>query len=152
MNLLAIKSGESGAIKGNYKEFIENPYNGDASILTYTDRNILSLPFSSQHIFNGGNSSLDIKIAPSIARVYDKDFKKTVFEIAPNGNKLISPNTTQNPTRLWRSLKEDVISSKIQYNLDLKGEKIQVKLNLVVLLLINKETSKLTIIELLTEG
>ena len=51
-----------------------------------------------------------------------------------------------------RSLKEDVISSKIQYNLDLKGEKIQVKLNLVVLLLINKETSKLTIIELLTEG
>ncbi len=128
LNLLAIKSGESGAIKGNYKEFIENPYNGDASILTYTDRNILSLPFSSQHIFNGGNSSLDIKIAPSIARVYDKDFKKTVFEIAPNGNKLISPNTTQNPTRLWRSLKEDVISSKIQYNLDLKGEKIQGKI------------------------
>ncbi|MGB1713443.1 MAG: TonB-dependent receptor, partial [Flavobacteriaceae bacterium] len=34
LNLLAIKSGESGAIKGNYKEFIENPYNGDASILT----------------------------------------------------------------------------------------------------------------------
>ena len=128
LNLLAIKSGESGAIKGNYKEFIENPYNGDASILTYTDRNILSLPFSSQHIFNGGNSSLDIKIAPSIARVYDKDFKKTVFEIAPNGNKLISPNTTQNPTRLWRSLKEDVISSKIKYNLDLKGEKIQGKI------------------------
>ncbi len=128
LNLLAIKSGESGAIKGNYKEFIENPYNGDASILTYTDRNILSLPFSSQHIFYGGNSSLDIKIAPSIARVYDKDFKKTVFEIAPNGNKLISPNTTQNPTRLWRSLKEDVISSKIQYNLDLKGEKIQGKI------------------------
>ena len=128
LNLLAIKSGESGAIKGNYKEFIENPYNGDASILTYTDRNILSLPFSSQHIFNGGNSSLDIKIAPSIARVYDKDFKKTVFEIAPNGNKLISPNTTQNPTRLWRSLREDVISSKIQYNLDLKGEKIQGKI------------------------
>jgi len=128
LNLLAIKSGESGAIKGNYKEFIENPYNGDASILTYTDRNILSLPFSSQHIFNGGNSSLDIKIAPSIARVYDKDFKKTVFEIAPNGNKLISPNTTQNPTRLWRSLKEDAISSKIQYNLDLKGEKIQGKI------------------------
>ena len=128
LNLLAIKSGESGAIKGNYKEFIENPYNGDASILTYTDRNILSLPFSSQHIFNGGNSSLDIKIAPSIARVYDKDFKKTVFEIAPNGNKLISPNTTQNPTRLWRSLKEDVISSKIQYNLDLNGEKIQGKI------------------------
>ena len=84
--------------------------------------------------------------------MYDKDFKKTVFEIAPNGNKLISPNTTQNPTRLWRSLKEDVISSKIQYNLDLKGEKIQVKLNLEVLLLINKETLKLTIIELLTEG
>ena len=128
LNLLAIKSGESGAIKGNYKEFIENPYNGDASILTYTDRNILSLPFSSQHIFNGGNSSLDIKIAPSIARVYDKDFKKTVFEIAPNGNKLISPNTTQNPTRLWRSLKVDVISSKIHYNLDLKGEKIQGKI------------------------
>ena len=51
LNLLAIKSGESGAIKGNYKEFIENPYNGDASILTYTDRNILSLPFSHPSIY-----------------------------------------------------------------------------------------------------
>ena len=98
--------------------------------MTYTDRNILSLPFSSQHIFNGGNSSLDIKIAPSIARVYDKDFKKTVFEIAPNGNKLISPNTTQNPTRLWRSLKEDAISSKVQYNINLESDNLQGKIKL----------------------
>ena len=118
LNFLAIKSGESSAIKAMYKEFIENPYNGDASLLTYTERNILTLPFSSQHIFNEGEVSLDIKIAPSIVKVYDKDFKKTVFEIAPNGNKLISPNTTNNPTRVWRDLNEYALSSKIQLNIN----------------------------------
>ena len=36
LNLLALNSGESTAIKGVYKEFIENPYVGQADILTYT--------------------------------------------------------------------------------------------------------------------
>ena len=112
LNLLALNSGESTAIKGVYKEFIENPYVGQADILTYTERNILSIPFSSLHTFNNGNTNLEIKIAPSFARVYDKDFKKTIFEENPTGLQ-IAPNTTQNPSRLWRDLEEDALSSNI---------------------------------------
>lgn len=130
INLLGIKSGESGAIKGTYKEFIENPYNGEASVLTYTDRNIITIPFSSQFLFNEGTTTLDIKVAPSIARVDDKDFKKTVFEVAPNGNRLISPNTTQNPTRLWRSLEEYSISSKIQLNFSINKENFNARIKI----------------------
>ena len=126
LNLLALNSGESTAIKGVYKEFIENPYVGQADILTYTERNILSIPFSSLHTFNNGNTNLEIKIAPSFARVYDKDFKKTIFEENPTGLQ-IAPNTTQNPTRLWRDLEEDALSSNIMLSFDLNSKKLKVK-------------------------
>ena len=129
LNLLALNSGESTAIKGVYKEFIENPYVGQADILTYTERNILSIPFSSLHTFNNGNTNLEIKISPSIARVYDKDFKKTIFEENPTGLQ-IAPNTTQNPSRLWRDLEEDALSSNIMLSFDLNSKKIEGKIKI----------------------
>ena len=129
LNLLALNSGESTAIKGIYKEFIENPYVGQADILTYTERNILSIPFSSLHTFNNGNTNLEIKISPSIARVYDKDFKKTIFEENPTGLQ-IAPNTTQNPSRLWRDLEEDALSSNIMLSFDLNSKKIDGKIKI----------------------
>ncbi len=75
-----------------------------------------------------------------------------MFEILQNGNKLISPNTTQNPTRLWRSLKEDAVSSKVQYNIDLKSKNLtKQRLNLEVHLHSNRGTLKQTVIILHTE-
>ena len=120
LNVLNLRSAESNAIFAEYADYLENPYLGQANILTYTDRNIVSIPFSAKHILNEGKSIIEWKIAPSYAEVFDKDFKKTVFET--NASKsffTISPSTTQLPQRLWRTLKEDALASTIQYTYQL---------------------------------
>ena len=129
MNVLNLRSAESNAIFAEYADYLENPYLGQANILTYTDRNIVSIPFSAKHILNEGKSIIEWKIAPSYAEVFDKDFKKTVFET--NASKsffTISPSTTQLPQRLWRTLKEDALASTIQYTYQLPEGKIKGKL------------------------
>ena len=74
-----------------------------ANILTYTERNIISIPFSAKHVLN----VIEWKVAPSFAEVFDKDFKKTVFETnADRSSFILSPATTQLPQRLWRTLRE----------------------------------------------
>mgnify|MGYP001195013829 CR=1 FL=1 len=129
LNVLAIKASESVGIKAIYEDFIENPYIGPADILTYTDRSIVAFPFSSLHTFSDGKKSLEIKISPSIAKVYDKDFKKTVFNDQGNGRFLITPSAIQDPTRLWRNLEEKSLSSSVKLSIDFDG-KIQGKLKL----------------------
>jgi TonB-dependent receptor len=129
LNVLNLRSAESNAIFAEYADYLENPYLGQANILTYTDRNIVSIPFSAKHILNEGKSIIEWKIAPSYAEVFDKDFKKTVFET--NASKsffTISPSTTQLPQRLWRTLKEDALASTIQYTYQLPEGKIKGKL------------------------
>ena len=79
LNVLNLKSAESNAIFAQYADYLENPYIGVANILTYTDRTIVSIPFSAKHILNEGKSIIEWKVAPSFAEVFDKDFKKTVF-------------------------------------------------------------------------
>ena len=126
LNFLNLRSAESNAIFAEYADYIENPYIGEASILTYTERNIISIPFHAKHIFNQGKSILEWKIAPSFAEVFDKDFKKTVFETDEERSYYtIAPSTTQLPQRLWRTLKENAIASNIQYTYELPEGKIQ---------------------------
>ena len=47
LNVLNLRSAESNAIFSEYADYLENPYIGEANIVTYTDRNIVSIPFRS---------------------------------------------------------------------------------------------------------
>jgi outer membrane receptor protein involved in Fe transport len=125
-NILAIKNGESNAIDAVYQDYIENPYTGDASILTYTDRQIISIPVSGKHNLND-NLILAWDVAPSFARVYDKDFRKTVFEKIGEVY-LFNASTTTLPQRLWRDLEEDAINGKTSMAFDFKDEKLSGKI------------------------
>ena len=129
LNVLNLRSAESNAIFSEYADYLENPYIGEANIVTYTDRNIVCIPFSAKYILYEGKSIIEWKIAPSYAEVFDKDFKKTVFET--NASKsffTISPSTTQLPQRLWRTLKEDALASTIQYTYQLPESGIKGKI------------------------
>ena len=129
LNVLNLRSAESNAIFSEYADYLENPYIGEANIVTYTDRNIVSIPFSAKHILNEGKSIIEWKIAPSYAEVFDKDFKKTVFETNVSKSFFtISPSTTQLPQRLWRTLKEDALASTIQYTYQLPESGIKGKI------------------------
>ena len=127
ITLLNIKSGESNALDVRFEEFLENPYQGLGNLMTHTERNITSIPVSGVYNMGENKISIDWKVAPSFARVYDKDFRKTVFEI--NGdNLLLNSSTTQWPTRLWRNLEEDALVGNFNFSLNYKTKKFDNKL------------------------
>lgn len=129
LNLLNLRSAESSAVDAVYQDYLENPYIGIANILTYTERNIVAIPFHAKHILNEGKSVIEWKIAPSFAEVFDKDFKKTVFETDNERSFFIlSPATTQLPQRLWRTLRENAIASNAIYTQELNEGKIEGKI------------------------
>lgn len=129
LNLLNLRSAESNAINAVFQDYLENPYIGIANVLTYTERNIISIPFSAKHILNEGKSTIEWKIAPSFAEVFDKDFKKTVFETNEDRTYFVlSPATTQLPQRLWRTLREDALASIFLFTHDFERGQIEGKL------------------------
>ena len=127
LTFLNIISGESNALDVRLAEYLENPYQGIADIMTHTERNIISVPLSGTFNIGENKMVIDIKVAPSFARVYDKDFRKTVFEI--NDDKLIlNSATTQWPTRLWRNLEEDALASNLNVSYNYKINEFDNKL------------------------
>ena len=121
LNLLYLQNGESNAIKADYEDFIENPYIGTGELLTYTERNITSIPLTGKHSNLNGDAILEWKLAYNKASVADKDFRRTVFETDSERSYFaLSSSTTNFPTRFWRNLEEDVLNGKIDYSKDIK--------------------------------
>ena len=122
ITFLNIKSGESSALDVEFSEFLENLYNGEGQLLNYTDRVITTIPISGTYNLANNNFQVEWKVAPSFARVYDKDFRRTFFELE-NGRYTLDASSTQWPTRLWRNLEEDALASKVDiyYNYKING-------------------------------
>jgi outer membrane receptor protein involved in Fe transport len=119
ITFLNIKSGESSALDVEFSEFLENLYNGEGQLLNYTDRIITTIPISGTYNLANNNFQVEWKVAPSFARVYDKDFRRTFFELE-NGRYTLDASSTQWPTRLWRNLEEDALASKVDINYNYK--------------------------------
>ena len=115
--ILAIRSGESNGFDGIIEDYIENPYSGVTNTMTHTQREILTVPFSGVYRL-GSKLVFDWKIAPSVVRVRDIDFRKSVFNVLPNGSRIIDNSSSALPLRLWRDLEEYGISAKADLRLD----------------------------------
>lgn len=118
-SILVVRSGESNGFNGIIEDYIENPYSGVANTMTHTQRDILTVPFSGIYRL-GEKISLDWKVAPSVVRVRDIDFRKTVFTLLPNGTRIIDNASSSLPLRLWRDLEEYGVSAKADLNYDFK--------------------------------
>lgn len=117
--ILAIRSGESNGFDGIIEDYIENPYSGITNTMTHTEREILTVPFSGAYRLSE-KLSFDWKFAPSVVRVRDIDFRKSVFNVLNNGNKIIDNSSTALPLRLWRNLEEYGVSAKADIKYDFK--------------------------------
>ena len=121
LNALYLQNGESNAIQADYEDFIENPYLGTGELLTYTERNITSIPLSGKHSIGDKGDQLEWKVSYTMATVADKDFRRTVFQTDENKSYFsLSSNTTNFPTRFWRNLDENVLTGRIDYTKDWK--------------------------------
>jgi len=120
LNFLLIQNGESNVRQGGFSEFVSDDFFGEGSFMTYTQRTIITAPFSYKLLLNEGKSNLELKGNVTKALVEDKDFKVTVFEIFGDDNSYkLSPNGAGFPQRLWRDLEEDVINVRLDYSTDI---------------------------------
>ena len=120
---LYIQNGESTSIKGSYSEYLENPYDGEGQTKSYVQRQVISYPLSAKWVLNDGNLNIDFKVAPTFVKSEDKDLKASIFGIN-NGVYRFSRNLVGFPSRIWRSLDENALNSRL--NLKLKHSLVKI--------------------------
>ena len=118
-NILHIQNGESRASIFNQQNRILNSNLIKKDNLIYTQRSITNALLNGKHsIGSESNWTLDWKLSPSLALVYDKDFRVSPFrvlidEVTGEETFTIEPSESGLPTRIYRSLEEGDIVGKI---------------------------------------
>lgn len=114
LNVLHIQNGESTA--GNFNEsiYVSNAVDLIKNNLQYTQRSITNLLLSGKHTNEDASWTAEWKIAPTLAKVQDKDVRITAFEYNPESDTYsIRPSSSQSPTRIWRDLNEKDLDGKL---------------------------------------
>ncbi|WP_418512968.1 TonB-dependent receptor domain-containing protein [Corallibacter sp.] len=109
---LHIQNGESSA--GYFDQDLSQDNTGGAyedvvkDALLYTERSITNFNLSGSHKLGVDTGwGLDWTLSPSFSKVEDKDHRITPLLVTQEGEYIINPSTTTNPTRIWRSLLEE---------------------------------------------
>src|SRR5690606_30702803 len=118
-NVLHIQNGESEAGIFRVDNYIISSNTIKKDNLTYVQRSITNGLLKGQHTFGSDNDwNLEWNLAPSLAKVEDKDFRSTPFRVSinPNTNEetyTIEPSESGDATRFFRSLEELDLAGKI---------------------------------------
>ena len=123
VNVLHIQNGESTG--GLFDQIVAQGGVGSGSgfepltkdAVTYTERSITNVLVNGNHSFGVANDwDFDWKIAPTFAKVYDKDHKVTPLQESDTGEFFISPSASTFPIRIWRWLNEESWASKFDFS------------------------------------
>jgi TonB-dependent receptor len=119
LNVLHIQNGESEASQFRQENKIISSNLIKKDNLIYTERSISNALLTGKHSLGEDNDwTIEWKISPSYARVYDKDFRVTPFRISidPNTNEetyTIQPSESGDASRFFRDLDEKSVSGKL---------------------------------------
>ena len=128
---LHLQNGESSAAK--FYQFInggiDDAEDGYIDNLQYTQRSISNLLFEGQYS-NLNKKLFDKivwKISPTLALVNDKDWRTTSMYFSGNDS-ILKPKNTGRPKRIWRSLNEQHLNSKLDFSKNYKAFNSNAKL------------------------
>jgi len=131
LNFIDLQNGESAASNIERQAFVENPHWGEGSVITYTQRNLRSIPITGRHNIGDNLFSINWKFAKSISTVNDKDFSRTIFETdEDNTFYLLSPNVTSAPQKFWRDLDEKSTVAKLDFDIPIETNSFSGKISL----------------------
>lgn len=131
LNFIDLQNGESTASNIKRQAFVENPHWGEGSVITYTQRNLRSIPISGRHNIGDNLFSINWKFAKSSSTVNDKDFSRTIFETdEDNTFYLLSPNVTSAPQKFWRDLDEKSTVAKLDFDIPIETKIVDGKISL----------------------
>ena len=84
--------------------------------LDFSERSISNLLLSGTHTLDEGKTKVEWKISPTYSKIRDKDVRESAYEVEFYGNDTLynfSPSGAGYPSRMWRSLNEYNIASRI---------------------------------------
>ena len=114
LNVLHIQNGESTAGYFNQHIFVSDVVDVFRDNLEYTQRSITNALLSGKHTNEDASWTLEWKLSPTLARVYDKDIRITPFEYsAQTDTYSIRPSSSESPSRIWRNLEETDLTGKV---------------------------------------
>ena len=84
--------------------------------LQYTQRSISNLLLSGKHASQDASFITEWKISPTYSLIKDKDFREVPFQFDEiTGQYSIRPSSAGNPKRIWRTLDEINVASKLDF-------------------------------------
>jgi len=84
--------------------------------LQYTQRSISNLLLNGKHSNDDASFITEWKISPTYSLIEDKDFRETPFQVDEvTGQYAIRPSSAGNPKRIWRTLDEINLVSKLDF-------------------------------------
>lgn len=116
LNFLHIQNGESSG--GLYNQVFSEGTGGGGladlrkDAILYTQRSISNLFLSGKHNLKN-DWEVVWKVAPTLAKNDDKDHRVTILQENQQGQLSIRPNVAGYPIRIWRSLEETNLVSKV---------------------------------------
>lgn len=113
LNLLHIQNGESRTALFDQLTQIANAVSVVKNNLEYTQRSVSNLQLGGKHTNEDASFTAEWKVAPTLAKVYDKDVRLTTFLVGNNGYTISSDAGI--PNRLWRDLDEANVVGKVDF-------------------------------------
>ena len=116
--LMHLQNGESKAGLLDQDDFIRSNNEQVRHNLEYSQRSISNALISGKHLFDGGDWELDWRISPTYSQILDKDIRLTNYLVERDANESITSYAIDAseggfPKRLWRSLNEYNIASRV---------------------------------------
>jgi TonB-dependent receptor len=119
---LHLQSGQSRAAQLDIDNNPQAPgmsgYFAKSDNLEYNQRSITNILINGKHVLQNSGWEIDWRASPTFSTSYDPDIRKTAFTYISDDNFSFMAGAGGNPSRIWRSLDELNISSRVDIKKD----------------------------------
>ncbi|WMN12550.1 TonB-dependent receptor [Marivirga salinae] len=117
LTAMRLQNGESRAgqfnIQNDGEAVGQSGYVAESDNLEYTQSALNNILLNGTHILKNTGWDIDWRVSPTFSTLEDPDIRKTAFSAVNTDNPRFAAGEAGNPSRIWRSLNEFNINSKI---------------------------------------
>ncbi|RUA34985.1 MAG: TonB-dependent receptor [Bacteroidetes bacterium] len=117
LTAMRLQNGESRAgqfnILNDGEAVGQSGYVAESDNLEYTQSALNNILLNGTHILKNTGWDIDWRVSPTFSTLEDPDIRKTAFSAVNTDNPRFAAGEAGNPSRIWRSLNEFNINSKI---------------------------------------
>lgn len=119
LTVMRLQNGESSAgifnIVNDGAAVGQSGYTALSHNLAYNERSMTNILLNGKHSIHQKKWEIDWRLSPTLSTSEDPDIRKTAFSFKPNGEASFNSGEAGNPSRIWRSLSEISVNSRIDF-------------------------------------